>query len=110
MPSKKQKITGPKVQVSPFAQLQSVEAKFKRLQTLRKEINRLKALYQEHDSLMEELMPVFIEQTPDVFIVHREVRIGRNKHRVTPFFYDEKKDKLVSKVWKSSAFQSVAVE
>jgi len=59
---------------------------------------------------MEELMPLFIETTAEEFIIKREIKIGNQKYRFTPFFYDEKKGTIVPKVWKSTAFESGAIE
>ena len=106
--TKKQKVLGKKITV--LTQLQSVQDKFKRLKELRIEISKAKKLYAEHDALMTELMPLFVEVTPDQFIIKRDVTVGNQKYRFTPFFYDEKKSQLVAKVWKSTAFESGAVE
>lgn len=111
MATKKQKLTGPKVQINTAATaLKGIEAKFSRLKELRLEINKVKALYTEHDQIMEELLPLFTEVTPDTFIIRREVTIGTIKHRFIPFFYDEKKGRLNAKVWKSTAHEAGHVE
>ena len=106
--SKKKKIISVAQQLSN--QLSAVNDKFKQLKKLREQIGKLKSLYAEHDQLMEELLPLFIEKTPDAFIVKREVTVGTEKYRFTPFFYDEKKALVRAKVWKSTAFESGTIE
>ena len=106
--SKKKKIISVAQQLSN--QLSAVNDKFKQLKKLREQIGKLKSLYAEHDQLMEELLPLFIEKTPDTFIVKREVTVGTEKYRFTPFFYDEKKALVRAKVWKSTAFESGTIE
>lgn len=90
--------------------LAGIAGKFQKLKDLRAQINKLKVLYQQHDALMEEILPLLIEVQADKFIVHREFTLGNQTYRVSPYFYDEKKSKLTAKVWKSTAFEAVAVE
>lgn len=99
-----------KITINPTNSLAGINSKFKELKELRAQINKLKTLYQRHDALMEELLPLFIEVQSDKFIVHREFKLGSKTYRVAPYFYDEKKSKLTAKVWKSTAFEAVAVE
>jgi len=94
----------------PANPLNNLKKKFERLKELRTEINKMKTLYQEHDALMEELMPMFVTVTPDEITINREVVLGNKKYRVNPFFYDEQKAKFKSKVWKSTAMNSITVE
>lgn len=107
--TKKQKVLSA-TKISVVTQLQSVQEKFKRLKELRAEIAKSKKLYTEHDALMNELMPLFVEVQADQFIIKRDVTVGNQKYRFTPFFYDEKKSQVVAKVWKSAAFESGAIE
>lgn len=100
----------PTTPISANQQLSNIKDKFARLTELRKEIQAAKNLYAEHDALVNELLPLFIEQDDDQFIIQREIKIGTKKYRFNPFFYDEKKAKLVSKVWKSTAFESGTIE
>ena len=90
--------------------LKAIQAKFTQLNRLRTRISRMKALYAQHDALMEELLPLFIEVEADKFLVKREVTIGSKKYRLNPHFYDSKKAKVTSKVWKSTAFESATIE
>lgn len=90
--------------------LQVIKDKFKKLKELQAQINKMKDIYQKHDQLVEELMPMFIEVQADRFIINREIKIGTQKYRLTPHFYDEKKAKAMAKVWKSTAFSSVTIE
>jgi hypothetical protein len=95
---------------NPLNQLNLLNAKFKRLKDLRVELTKMKALYQEHDRLMEELLPIFVEVNQDAFVMKREITIGTNKYRLAPYFYNEKKGHIVAKVWKSSAFETAVIE
>lgn len=110
--TKKQKILGPKVHVGPTpAQVfTAVQAKFKRLKDIRDKLIGLKALYQEHDTIMSELLPLFITVESDKFTVRRSVTVGDKTYRFSPYFYDEKKGKLNTKVWKACAHESGSVE
>ena len=112
MPTKVKKVTGKKVQVqTAFTDpLAPIKLKFQRLRTLRAELASLKQKYQEHDALMQELLPMFIQVQADKITVAREITLGSEKYRFTPFFYDEKKGLIVPKVWKSTAFEAGAIE
>jgi len=119
MPSKKIKVTGKKVLMtkskgkpkpSSLSGLQLLQTKFKKLSDLRTKLTSLKVLYAQHDALMAELLPLFIEQDTDKFVVRREIALGAKKYRLTPHFYDEKKGVIVPKVWKSTAFPSATIE
>ena len=106
--TKKQKVIGNKTQITdPLA---PIKLRFQRLKTVRAELAKLKVLYQEHDRLMTELLPLFIKVESDNFTIAREISLGTEKYRLTPHFYDEKKGQLMSKVWKSTAFESASIE
>jgi hypothetical protein len=85
-------------------------AKFAELAKINAQINRLTDLYKQHDALVEELLPLFIEVQPDKFVVNRSVTLGNKKYIFHPTFYDEKKSRLVAKVWKSAAHKSGHIE
>jgi hypothetical protein len=59
---------------------------------------------------MEEILPYFVQTLPDRFIVLRHVTLGTESYRLTPFFYDETKSKLVTKRWKSTAHPTFIIE
>ena len=99
----------PAVQTAASA-LTQIKDRFAALKNVRAQLASMKQLYAKHNELMEELMPLFIETTADEFIIKREIKIGSKKYRFTPFFYDEKKSHVVAKVWKSTAFESGAIE
>jgi len=90
--------------------LDSIKAKFDELKKIRAEITKAKTLYAQHDALMLELLPLFITVSPDQFIIRREIILGSEKYRFTPYFYDEKKGHLLPKVWKSTCHESGAIE
>lgn len=73
-------------EVSPLSSLDAVNAKFKRLKELRAKIIGLKSLYVEHDSLMRELLPLFILQEKDAFLISREITVGSHTYRFSPSF------------------------
>jgi len=110
--TKKQKIQSAKTQIPSTVQaaLTSLKDKFSRLSEVRTQITKMKALYQEHDQLMEELMPLFVSVDQDQFTIQREISIGTHKYRFNPHFYDVKKGKILAKVWKSTAFESGSIE
>ena len=114
MPTIKKKVTGKKIKMSNKQSatnaLTQVKDKFLALKEVRAKLAAMKSLYVEHNQLMEELMPLFIEVTADEFVIKREIKIGTTKYRFTPFFYDEKKGTVVPKVWKSAAFESGSIE
>ena len=95
-----------KIQSTASNQLKVIQDKFAKLTAVQMKINQVKKLYQEHDLIMEELLPLFITVAPDSFTIKREVTIGDKKFRYNPYFYDEKKNKVLSKIWKSTAHQS----
>lgn len=120
MATKKGKVTGKKIKVqsgkkantvqTATSALTQIKDRFTALKKVRAQIAGMKQLYVKHNELMQELMPLFIETTPDEFIIKREIKIGSTKYRFTPFFYDEKKGTVVPKVWKSTAFESGSIE
>jgi len=119
MPSKKSKITGKKITVGKKTQtnvqtatsaLTQIKDRFIALKKVRAKLASVKSLYVQHNELMTELMPLFIEVKADEIIIKREIKIGSTKYRFTPFFYDEKKGTVVPKVWKSTAFESGSIE
>jgi len=95
---------------APVDQLTVMQNKFAALKGLRDQINAMKDLYRQHDELMSELLPLFIRVEPDKFTVQREITLGTQKYRFCPFFYDTKKGKLLSKIWKSTAHESGTIE
>ena len=105
--NKKAIIKAAKKAVDPLAELKS---KFTKLKALRDQITAMKILYQQHDALMEELLPLFIKVEADKFVISREISLGTEKYKLSPYFYDEKKGQLRAKVWKSAAYSSVAIE
>jgi hypothetical protein len=121
MTTTKQKVTGKKIKPqsgktkataiqTATAALTQIKDRFAALKKVRTQIAGMKQLYVKHNELMQELMPLFIETKPDEFIIKREIKIGTKKYRFTPFFFDERKGHIVPKVWKSTAFESGAIE
>jgi hypothetical protein len=109
---KKNKILNAKKITTPTAtdQFAAVKAKFAKLKEIREKIATMKALYQEHDALMTELLPLFITKTDSQFIISREITVGTEVHKLAPHFYDEKKGIVLAKQWKSSAFETATIE
>lgn len=93
---------------TPVQQIELLKLKFQRVKDIREHLAQVKTLYQEHDQLMTELLPLFIEVHDDKFIVNREVKLSGKTYRLSPHFFDEKKG-LVAKVWKSAAFETVSI-
>jgi hypothetical protein len=96
-----------KVVVDPILALKE---KFAEIKEIRKKLVEVKALYQRHDQLVAELLPYFVEVTPDKFILKREFIIGSDKFRLVPYFFDEKKGCILPVVWKSSAHRTLTIE
>jgi hypothetical protein len=90
--------------------LDAIQAKFTRLTEVRAQIESSKVLYQEHDRLVEELLPMFVEKTADAFTFKRKVIIGTKTYTLVPYFYNAQKDKIVVKQWKSSCFPTITIE
>jgi succinyl-CoA synthetase beta subunit len=109
---KKKQILNAKKITAPTAtdQFAAVKAKFTKLKEIREQLATMKALYQEHDALMTELLPLFITKTDSQFIINREITVGTEKHQLKVNFYDEKKALLLAKSWKSSAFETGYIE
>ena len=91
----------------PYAHLHT---KLRKIKELRQKINNVKHYYEEHDNLMEEVLPYFVQTLPDRFIVLRQVTLGLETYRLTPFFFDERKSKLLTKTWKSTAHSTFIIE
>jgi hypothetical protein len=112
MSTKKKKILNAKKIIAPTAidQFADIKSKFAKLKEIRAKIALMKALYQEHDALMMELLPLFITKTDSQFIINREITVGTEKHKLAPYFYDEKKGLVLVKQWKSTAHETFAIE
>jgi len=93
---------------SPAAQLEAIKAKFEELAGLRVQIAGAKNLYTRHDALVTELMPLFIQQTPEGFTVRSSFTIGNKTYRFTPSFFAEGEFKV--KRWKSGAYPTGVIE
>ena len=91
-------------------QFASIKDKFKQLAEIRAKITAAKTLYQQHDALLSELLPLFITKTDSQFIIQREITLGNEKHKLIPYFYDEKKGTFLSKQWKSTAMETATIE
>jgi hypothetical protein len=102
----------PRVPPAPSVadQLASLKAKFQRLAEIRAQLTSLKSLYQQHDALMTELLPLFITKTDSQFIIQREITLGNKNYKLVPHFYDQKKGTILAKQWKSSAFETASIE
>jgi len=98
------------VPTGPVDPLDPIKAKFARLAELRGHIEAAKHLYQEHDRLVEELLPMFITKTAEKFEVKRQITLGDKVFRLVPYFYDQEKDKIKVKQWKSTAFTTMTIE
>ena len=94
----------------PVDQLQILKDKFIALKALRAQLAALKPLYHQHDELVEELLPLFIKMEADKITIAREISLGTEKFKLTPYFYDEKKGVLKAKVWKGTAHETFAIE
>lgn len=110
MPTRRRRNNNNSHPASHLIQINIIKAKFERIKALRQEIAAMRDLYREHDALMEEVMPLFVEKDADKITFHREYTIGRKTYRYNPSFYDQEKDIIKAKVWKSTAFQSGTIE
>jgi len=87
-----------------------IQEKIKRVRELRKEIAETQdRLYGEHDQLVEELLPLFIEEDADSFLIQRNLTLGKMKVRLISNFYDHQKAKLKAKTWKSTAMPTFTI-
>ena len=100
----------PKPEPSLVSSLDSVNAKFKRFKELRAKIASIHDLYSECDALFKELLPLFIINEKDSFLITREITVGTEKHRFTPSFYDTEKGIIKTKSWKSAPFETGTIE
>lgn len=90
-------------------QAEQIRQKLHRVKEIREQVQQMKQLYQEHDALMGELMPLFIEVQDDKFTIHREISLGGETFRFSPAFFDENKGQLIAKTWKSVAQESGSI-
>lgn len=91
-------------------QFAALKDKFKKLSEIRAQLAATKTLYQQHDQLVSELLPLFIKKTDKQFIIEREITLGTEIHKLVPYFYDEKKGILLAKQWKSTAFETASID
>jgi len=98
------------IQQSAQNTLTILQNKFQKLKEIQDSLAKIRPLYKEHDIIMSELLPLFIETTSDTFTVRRSITIGTRTYRFTPFFYDEKKSEVIPKVWKATAHEAGRIE
>jgi hypothetical protein len=91
-------------------QLEMVKSKFIRLKKLQAQISEVKTLYAQHDEIMNDLLPLFVTVRHDTISIRRELKIGTKTYRLNPHFYDTKKGRIVSSVWKSTACKTATIE
>ena len=96
--------------VSTVSPLAPYHAKFKRIQEIRKKLSSMKDLYIEHDQLTREVLPLFVQTTPEKFEILRELKLGSKTYRITPYFFNSQKSELQAKVWKSTAHETFTIE
>lgn len=87
-----------------------LQNKLEKIKRLRLKLMSLKVLYSEYDSLVEEVMPNFITYDSNKFIVRRRITVKGKTYILNPSFYNADKCKVVSKVWKSTAFPAAIIE
>ena len=103
--TQKKKVATPVALPSATLSLADIKAKFARLKEIRTQLEVVTStLRAESDRITEEMLPLFFEVQADRIIIHREIGVGTEKIRFTPYFYDEKKGKVLSKAWKSTCF------
>ncbi|MBE3144070.1 MAG: hypothetical protein IMZ61_09130 [Planctomycetes bacterium] len=97
----------PAPQVNPLAAL---EAQFSRLTEIRRQLTSAKELHKEHDRIVEELIPLFITQTPEGWTIKREITLGSRTHRLVPYFFNAAENRIKAKQWKSTCFETMTID
>jgi len=100
----------PALPPAPVDPLEAIRAKFTRLSELQTQIAATKALYEEHDRLLEELVPSFVTKTDTGYTIVNQITIGSRVYRLHPAFFDVTKNRVVAKKWKSAAFPTMTIE
>lgn len=100
-------MTPPPAQTNPLAPL---EEKFTRLAEIRAQLTAAKELHREHDRIVEELLPLFVSQTPEGWLVKRQITLGSTTHRLVPYFFNQNENRIKAKQWKSTAFETMTIE
>lgn len=83
-----------------------LKEKIKKAILIKKKIENAKKLYQEYDSLMEEILPNFIKNEKGRVLIDTEIKIGNETFKLIPAFYDQI---IKSKNWKSVAFNNFEI-
>jgi hypothetical protein len=94
-------------QINPLAAL---EEKFSRLTEIRRQLTAAKELHKEHDRIVEELLPLFVTQTPEGWQVKRQITLGTATHRLVPYFFNQSENRIKAKQWKSTAFETMTID
>jgi hypothetical protein len=89
--------------------MQEITARFIRLGSLQQSIRENRNLFIEHDQLLEELLPLFIEVRDNDIIIHREITVGTRRYRLSAGFFDVNRG-LRGVQWKSTAFKPFTIE
>ena len=103
-------VTPAVVPPAPVDPLDAIRARFSRLSELQTAIAATKALYEEYDRLLEELVPSFVTKTDTGWVIKAQITIGDKTYRLHPSFFDVAKNKVVAKKWKSAAFPTMMIE
>lgn len=83
-----------------------LKEKIKKAILIKKKIENAKKLYQEYDSLMEEILPNFIKNEKGRVLIDTEIKIGNETFKLIPAFYDQI---IKPKCWKSVPFQNFEI-
>jgi len=95
---------------SPTDPLAAIRAKFARLRQIRTELEVLKQKYREHDTLVAELLPLFVSRENGRWIINEQFSLGTEVHTLVPYFFDQRKGVITVKQWKSTAFPAFTVD
>jgi hypothetical protein len=87
-----------------------IQDKFNSLKEIKRKIVTLKGLYAQYTNIVEELLPLFIEVNVERITIKREITIGDRKYKYTPSLYNSNENKITSKSWKSTAFETGNIE
>lgn len=96
--------------LTPAQQLAALKLKFARLNQIRHQLAANKALYVEHDTIVRDLLPLFLTEEDDRWILQKRITIGNTVHTITPSFYDPKDASIKVKRWKATALESFTIE
>jgi hypothetical protein len=84
-----------------------MKKKLKELKELKETLDNVKILYKKYDTIMEEILPLFVKKSGKKITITTEIKIGNESYTIDPTFFTN--GNIKSKNWKSTAMDNFLI-